>query len=266
MIAVSEAARNIVCSGGQPLGVTNCLNFGNPYDPEVYYQFVHSIKGMSEACNKFDTPVTGGNVSFYNQSPSGPVYPTPTIGMVGIIDNIDDKMTLDFKKPGDVIYLLGESKSDINSSEYLHKILGVEFSPAPYFNLEEEYSLHQIISGLIKNRLIESAHDISEGGLFVTLCESGFNRDLGFNVTQYKTDIRKDAYWFGEAQGRAVVSVSEKKVNEFEKYIQNTPHEKLGTVTNGEVVIDREIWDNIFYWKDKYDTAIETYFSNYLPE
>ncbi|MEJ7822819.1 MAG: phosphoribosylformylglycinamidine synthase subunit PurL [Chitinophagaceae bacterium] len=266
MIAVSEAARNIVCSGGQPLGVTNCLNFGNPYDPEVYYQFVHAIKGMSEACDKFDTPVTGGNVSFYNQSPSGPVYPTPTIGMVGILDNIDNKMTLDFKNSGDVIYLLGESKSDINSSEYLHKILEVEFSPVPYFNLEEEYSLHQTISGLIKNRLIESAHDISEGGLFVTLCESGFNRDLGVDVKQFKSDIRKDAYWFGEAQGRAVVSVSEKMINEFEKFIQNTPYEKLGTVTKGEVVIDRENWDNIFYWKDKYDTAIENYFSNYLPQ
>jgi phosphoribosylformylglycinamidine synthase len=106
----------------------------------------------------------------------------------------------------------------------------------------------------------------SLGGLFVTLCESGFNRDLGFNVTQFKSDIRNDAYWFGEAQGRAVVSVSEKKINEFEKFIQNTPYEKLGTVTNGEVVIDSKNWDNIFYWKDKYDTAIETYFSNYLPE
>ena len=107
MIAVSEAARNIVCSGGQPLGVTNCLNFGNPYDPEVYYQFVHAIKGMGEACRKFDTPVTGGNVSFYNQNPDGPVYPTPTIGMVGLLGKYKDKMTLDFKKEGDVIYLIG---------------------------------------------------------------------------------------------------------------------------------------------------------------
>jgi phosphoribosylformylglycinamidine synthase II len=171
MIAVSEAARNIVCSGGQPLGVTNCLNFGNPYDPEVYYQFVNAIKGMSEACKKFDTPVTGGNVSFYNQSPSGPVYPTPTIGMVGVLDNMDDKMTLDFKTPGDVIYLIGESKNDINSSEYLHKICGVEFSPAPYFDLEKEFNLHTTISDLIKNKLILSAHDVSEGGLFVTLAE-----------------------------------------------------------------------------------------------
>ncbi|MDB5222906.1 MAG: purL [Chitinophagaceae bacterium] len=266
MIAVSEAARNIVCSGGQPLGVTNCLNFGNPYDPEVYYQFVQAIKGMSEACQKFDTPVTGGNVSFYNQSPSGPVYPTPTIGMVGVLDNMDDKMTLDFKAPGDIIYLLGESKNDINSSEYLHKILGVEFSPVPYFNLEEEYSLHQTVNDLIKSKLIQSAHDISEGGLFVTLAESGFNRNLGFSVNQYNAGIRKDAYWFGEAQGRVVVTISKEKINEFEKFMENKPFEKLGIVTNSDVEINGENWQNISYWKDKYDTAIEKYFKNYLPE
>src|SRR5258708_27370550 len=137
MIAVSEAARNIVCSGGQTLGVTNCLNFCNPYDPEVYYQFVQAIKGMGEACRKFDTPVTGGNVSFYNQNPEGPVYPTPTIGMVGLLDNIKDKMTLDFNEEGDILFLLGISNNDINSSEYLHKIRKVEFSPAPHFEIEE---------------------------------------------------------------------------------------------------------------------------------
>jgi phosphoribosylformylglycinamidine synthase II len=176
MIAVAEAARNIVCSGGQPLGVTNCLNFGNPYNPEVYYQFVNAIKGMGEACIKFDTPVTGGNVSFYNQSPDGPVYPTPTIGMVGLLENVDDKMTMDFKQAGDVIYLIGISRDDINSSEYLHKIHGVEYSPAPYFDLEEEFSLQRKIEKLIKEKLVVSAHDVSEGGLFVTLTESGFNK------------------------------------------------------------------------------------------
>src|SRR6185503_13013185 len=182
MIAVSEAARNIVCSGGQPLGVTNCLNFGNPYDPGVYYQFVHAIKGMGEACRKFDTPVTGGNVSFYNQNPDGPVYPTPTIGMVGLLEDINARMTLDFKNEGDVIYVLGKMTSDINCSEYLHKIHGIDFSPAPYFDLDDEYNLQQKLMELISKKLIRSAHDISEGGLFVTLCESGFSRELGFSV------------------------------------------------------------------------------------
>ena len=261
MIAVSEAARNIVCSGGSPLGVTNCLNFGNPYDPEVYYQFVESIKGMSEACLKFDTPVTGGNVSFYNQSPSGPVYPTPTIGMVGLLEDIENKMTLDFKKEGDVIYLLGNNPEDFNCSEYLHKICNIEFSPAPYFNLDEEFRLHKTVSSLIKNKMILSAHDVSEGGLFVTLSECGFHNDLGFSAEQKSTRIRKDAYWFGEAQGRVVVSVQPDKINEFEKSL-DVPFEKLGTVTSGAIIIDKENWGEIKEWKNKYDTAIE----NYLKE
>lgn len=258
MIAVSEAARNIVCSGGVPLGVTNCLNFGNPYDPEVYYQFVESIKGMSKACLKFDTPVTGGNVSFYNQSPSGPVYPTPVIGMVGLLEDYENKMTLDFKNEGDAIYLLGKNPEDLNCSEYLHKICGIEYSPAPYFNLDEEFRLHETVSMLIKNKLVGSVHDISEGGLFVTLAESGFSRNIGFAVNQQKTEIRKDAYWFGEAQGRVVVSVSTDKINEFEKAIE-IPFEKVGNVTSGEIKVNDESWGNISDWKDKYDNAIGNY-------
>ena len=258
MIAVSEAARNIVCSGGQPLGVTNCLNFGNPFDPEVYYQFVHAIKGMGEACRKFETPVTGGNVSFYNQNPDGPVYPTPTIGMVGLLDDIHNKMTLDFKEEGDVIYLIGLTNDDINCSEYLHKICGVQFSPAPYFNLEEEFSMQEKMKELIGRKIILSAHDISEGGLFVTLCESGFNRELGFSVKTNKV-FRKDASLFGEGQGRAIVSVAEKDVEEFEKTMDNFPFEKLGVVTSGELIVDGEFWGMIEGWKEKNDNAISNY-------
>jgi len=264
MIAVSEAARNIVCSGGLPLGVTNCLNYGNPYDPEVYYQFVESIKGMTEACNKFNTPVTGGNVSFYNQSPSGPVYPTPTIGMVGLLEDSNNKMTLDFKNEGDMIYLLGKSQNDINCSEYLHKICGIDFSPAPYFNLDEEFHLHELVSLLIEKKMIESAHDISEGGLFVTLAESGFNRSLGFKVSQ-NSSIRKDAFWFGEAQGRVVVTVKPGVIEAFEALL-NIPYEKLGTVTSEEIIINENNWGNISGWSEKYDNAIGNYFKNYLPE
>ena len=261
MIAVSEAARNIVCSGGLPIGVTNCLNFGNPYDPEVYYQFVYAIKGMSEACKKFDTPVTGGNVSFYNQSPGGPVYPTPTIGMVGLLDNIDNRMSMDFKNAGDSIYLLGNSVNDINCSEYLHKICGVNYSPAPYFNLDEEFSLHEIVSKVIASKLIESAHDISEGGLFITLCESSFNRDLGYKIRTV-SKFRKDAFLFGEAQGRVVVSVSPENVKSFEALVGEFPLINLGTVTPGEFLIDSELWGTVKVWKEKYDTTIEQYLSN----
>ena len=259
MIAVAEAARNVVCSGGEPIGVTNCLNFGNPYDPEVYYQFVKAVTGMGDACRKFNTPVTGGNVSFYNQNPEGPVYPTPTIGMVGIIDDFEKRMTLDFKEEGDIIILIGQQQNDIASSEYLHKIRNVEYSPAPHFNIDEEYTMQQFVSSIIKQKLIQSAHDISEGGLIVTLLEKGFNRDLGFEINADTTDFRKDAFWFGEAQSRVVVSVKQSQISNFKSEIAKTKiaFTILGTVTNSSINVNGESWGSINNWKEKYDTAIE---------
>lgn len=257
LIAVSEASRNIVCSGGQPVGVTNCLNFGNPYNPEVYYQFVEALRGMSDGCIQFDAPVTGGNVSFYNQSEDGPVYPTPTIGMVGVLDNINDKMTLDFKNEGDIIYMLGESRADINGSEYLFKLHeGIQYSPAPHFELAEEAALQNKVAELIKGKYILSAHDVTEGGLFVTLMESAAPKGKGFDIN-YSKDIRKDAFLFGESQSRVVVSVSADKAAAFEAAVGTHPLEKLGTVTNGDIVIAGDNWGNIADWKEKYDTAIE---------
>jgi len=258
MIAVAEAARNIVCSGGEPIGVTNCLNFGNPYDPEVYYQFVKAVTGMGDACRKFNTPVTGGNVSFYNQNPEGPVYPTPTIGMVGVIDDLDNRMTMDYKTPGDFIVLIGEQRNDIASSEYLHKIRGVEYSPAPAFNLFEEYQVQQFVAAAIRNKQILSAHDISEGGLIVTLIEKGFNRNLGFAVDA-EVAGRKDAFWLGEAQSRVVVTCTAEQL----AVLQGDAMEKgigctvIGKVTDGTVSVNGENWGNISGWKQRYDTAIE---------
>ena len=267
MMAVAEAARNIVCSGGVPLGVTNCLNFGNPYDPEVYYQFVHAVKGMGEACRKFDTPVTGGNVSFYNQGPDGPVFPTPTIGMVGLVEDLSKKMTLDFKAKDDIIYLLGKFKNDISSSQYLSKICGVKHSPAPAFDLDEEYRLQQVLKDLIRQGSIQSAHDISEGGLFAALLESGFHRQLGFavNISSHfgggkgESDVRKDAVLFGEAPSRVVVTIKPGEADAFEKALRQTgiAFNSLGTVTSGEININGETWDEIQTWKELYDTAIE---------
>jgi phosphoribosylformylglycinamidine synthase len=257
MIAVAEAARNIVCSGGQPLGITNCLNFGNPYDPEVYYQFVQAIKGMGEACRKFDTPVTGGNVSFYNQNPEGAVYPTPTIGMVGVLDDVDDKMTMNFKAAGDIIFMIGKSSGDINSSEYLQKINGVEYSPAPEFDLDVEFNMQQRLLQLIKKGLIQSAHDVSEGGLFIALIESSFNNNLGFDVKAADAKIRKDGYWFGEAQSRVVVSVKPSQAEAFRKAIDGQSFEELGVVTDGSIKIDGDNWGNVATWKHQYNTAIE---------
>ncbi len=258
MIAVAEAARNIVCSGGEPIGVTNCLNFGNPYDPEVYYQFVKAVTGMGDACKKFHTPVTGGNVSFYNQNPDGPVYPTPTIGMVGILDDFENRMTLNFKKEGDIIVLIGNQKNDLGSSEYLHKLKSVEYSPAPDFDLDQEYKVQAFVSDIIKARLVQSAHDISEGGLAITLLESGFTCDLGFAVNAIEP-ARKDAFWFGEAQSRVVVSVSKDQLAALlqKASAAGITVTELGTVTSGSIQVNGADWGTITSWKNKYDTAIE---------
>ncbi len=259
MIAVSEAARNIVCSGGEPIGVTNCLNFGNPYDPEVYYQFVKSVEGMGAACRKFNTPVTGGNVSFYNQNPDGPVFPTPTIGMVGIVEDMKNRMTLDFKSEEDTIVLLGTQRNDIGSSEYLNKIKGVAHSSAPHFELEEEFALQQLVAQLIKDHSIESAHDISEGGLIVTLLEAAYFNNKGFEVSSNNSSLRKDAYWMGEAQSRVVVTCKAATLASIEAAAAKAGVEitVMGKVTNGVVKVDGEDWGNISVWKNKYDTAIE---------
>ena len=257
-IAVCEAARNIVCSGGAPSAVTNCLNFGNPYNPEVYWQFVGSIKGMSAACLKFKTPVTGGNVSFYNQSSyEGPVFPTPTIGMIGVLEDKTLQTTLNFKTEGDVIYLVGESKNDISSSEYLYSFHKVKNTPAPYFNLEEEYKLQNVISSLINSKLINSAHDVSDGGLFMNLLESAMVNNLGFEISS-DSSIRKDAFLFGEAQSRVVITVSSNSHIEEELKKLNIPFTKLGVVNGNAVVVDNTNYGLISEYKHSFDTSIET--------
>ncbi|MBK0383038.1 phosphoribosylformylglycinamidine synthase subunit PurL [Pedobacter sp. SD-b] len=241
-IAVAEAARNITCAGGEPVAITNCLNFGNPYIPEVYWQFVGAIKGMSAACTKFETPVTGGNVSFYNQSSDeGPVFPTPTIGMLGVMDDVKNMMTLDFKKEGDLIYLIGESQNDIASSQYLASYHKISKSPAPYFDLEKEYEMHQVIKQLILNKLVKSVHDVADGGLYITLLESAMPNGLGFEI-ETDSDLRKDAFLFGEAQGRVVVSVSPEDQEAFVEFLAtvDTDFSLLGTVNNGDIIIDEE--------------------------
>jgi len=246
-IAVAEAARNIVCSGGDPSAITNCLNFGNPYNKEVYWQFVNAIKGMGKACRKFKTPVTGGNVSFYNQSSDdGPVFPTPTIGMLGVLENKSLRMTLDFKKAGDQIFMIGESMNDISSSEYLYSWHGVKNTPAPHFDLDTEYKVQQVVKRLIRKGLVQSAHDVSDGGLFITLTESAMPRGLGFSI-ETDFDCRADAFLFGEAQSRIVVSVSDEHMDQFVNELVSADVEfsNLGTVNAGEMIIDEENWGAI---------------------
>lgn len=267
MIAVAEAARNIVCSGGEPVAITNCLNFGNPYNPEVYWQFVHAIKGMGEACRKFGTPVTGGNVSFYNQSvlkdKTEPVFPTPTIGMLGVLDDANKSMTLDFKASGDQIYMLGTPSNDLGSSEYLRTVHGIKYSPAPEFDLDSEFYLQQNLLKVIKSGLIRSAHDVSEGGLFVTLMESAMVNKCGFEIDT-DTNFRKDAYLFGESQSRIVISVSTDKEDGLVNFLNagNVSFSKIGQVTDGQILIDNEDFGNISDWKNVYENTLENILEN----
>jgi phosphoribosylformylglycinamidine synthase len=267
MIAVSEAARNITCSGGVPSAVTNCLNFGNPYNPESYWQFVGAIKGMSAACIKFSTPVTGGNVSFYNQTVSNgieiPVFPTPTIGMIGIVPDKNKVMSLNFKQKGDLIFVIGNCTNDISSSEYLVSHHGIKKSPAPYFNLDEEFNLHQGISHLIELDAINAAHDVSDGGLFVTLSEMSFPNELGFDI-ETDAEIRPDAFLFGEGQGRVVVTVSEDKEDLFIETMvaSGVNFTLIGHVTKGKLQIDGEHFGFIKEVKNLYNEALGKHLDN----
>lgn len=257
-IAVSEAARNIVCSGAEPSAITNCLNFGNPYNPEVYWQFVNVIKGMGSACIKFETPVTGGNVSFYNQSSyEGPVFPTPTIGMLGVMKDKSNRMTLNFKNEGDSIYLIGSSKNCIASSEYLYSYHKIKNTPAPFFNLDEEYEVQKAVKTLITNKVIQSAHDCADGGLFITLLESAMTNGLGFDISSDE-EVRKDAFLFGEAQSRVIVSV--KKADE-DKFIDlmmasKAEFEYLGDVKGKEMVIDDQSFGTVAEAKELFNSAL----------
>ena len=267
MIAVSEAARNIVCSGGIPSAVTNCLNFGNPYNPECYWQFVGAIKGMSAACLKFETPVTGGNVSFYNQSnikgKEVPVFPTPTIGMIGIVPNVDNVMTLDFKKKGDLIFLVGDYTNDISSSEYLATYLGIKESPAPYFDLEKEFNMQKAVQGLIENKLINAAHDVSDGGLYVTLVEMSIPQDLGFDIVT-DAEVREDSFLFGEGQGRVVVTLTEEMEVQFIEFMLglNVNITLLGHVTKGKMQVDEEHFGFISEAKAIFQNALGNMLDN----
>lgn len=262
MIAVAEAARNIVCAGGEPVAITNCLNFGNPYNPEVYYQFAQAIRGMGDACRKFETPVTGGNVSFYNQYTHNgsvvPVYPTPTIGMLGILDDYEQVMTLDFKETGDLIYLLGTSRNDLGSSEYLRSVCRIQYSNCPHFDLEEEFFVQQVVKKAIAGKMVKSVHDVSDGGLFAALVEGVLPRELGFDLRSNQ-GIRKDAWLFGESQSRIVVSVGAEQTAAFERFLtaEKVPFEALGAVTGGNLTIDGEDWGNVSGWKRTYETVLE---------
>ncbi|MCL4548333.1 MAG: phosphoribosylformylglycinamidine synthase subunit PurL, partial [Bacteroidetes bacterium] len=218
-IAVAEAARNVVCTGAVPLAITNCLNFGNPYKPEMYWTFKKAIEGMGEACRFFNTPVTGGNVSFYNESPDTAVFPTPVIGMVGLIEKIDNITTAEFKRDGDLVYLLGEDYEEVGGSEFLKVVHDMVTGEIPKIDLQTEKDLQHLVLTLIDNGLVRSVHDVSDGGIICALAECCIIKDekpIGARV-KIPIKTREDFSFFSESQSRIIVSVDPEMKEKFEE-------------------------------------------------
>jgi phosphoribosylformylglycinamidine synthase II len=266
-ISVAEASRNIICSGGRPLALADCLNYGDPADPFVYSDFAESVKGISEVCRKMEIPVVAGNVSFHNLTHNGEdidsIIPTPVVGMVGILDHLEDVMTVNFRKKGDVIFLVGRSDNDISSSEYLSFVHMVNESAAPKFDLDYEIKLQNAIRDLIGKKMVSSAHDVSLGGLFITLVESALPGGLGFDITS-PAEIRGDAFLFGESQSRVVVSVSSEQETEFLDYMMETDlhFSALGHVTKEELRIDDVSFGFITDYARDFENALEQLLSD----
>jgi len=267
MIAVAEAARNIVCSGGIPLAIANGQNFGDPSDLQVYSDFVESIKGIKEIAKQINVPVVAGNVSFNNVSRTDKglnnVQPTPVIGMVGMMDNKENLTSVGFKSKGDMIYLLGESDNDISGSEYLATYHMIENSSPPILDLDTEINLQNITRELIERKMISSAHGISLGGLFVALLECCLPNGLGFDVTS-PAEVRADAFLFGESQSRVLVSVSMKKDSEFLDFMieKKFPFSALGHVTKQELRIDDQSYGFITDYIKLYEDALGSILDN----
>lgn len=261
-IAVAEAMRNVICAGGVPAALSDCLNFGSPYSSEVYGDFVESIKGLTHACEYYNVPVVSGNVSFYNQhSVEGQVkavIPSPIIGMVGVVENKKHYTTVSFRHKGDMIFLVGKSRNDVNSSEYAVNYLKIYESAPPYYNEEEEKELQEVVMKLINKDLVRSVHDVSNGGLFFTLLECAVPLEFGFDVTS-DAEIRKEAFLFGEAQGRVVVSVSPEKQDDFVDFMVDSgfPFSILGHVTKGELRVDDESYGEIRDVKKKFEGRLK---------
>ena len=244
-LAVAEAARNLVCSGAEAIGLTDCLNFGNPERPEIMWQFVLAIEGLKDACEHFKIPIVSGNVSFYNETNSLSIYPTPMLGMVGLIDAADKTMTQWFKQDGDVILLLGKTKEDLGGSEYLKVHHHREQGSPPFLSLETEKMLHNFVLNVIHEESVQSAHDCSDGGLSIALaecCISAPDTRRGAVVKLALDTLRLDALLFGESQSRVVLSVKPEMVERVLNgaWDSGIPAMKIGTVGGDRFVIDVE--------------------------
>jgi phosphoribosylformylglycinamidine synthase II len=236
-IAVAEAARNLACSGAVPIAVTDNLNFGNPHNPENFLQLREAVEGLAEACREFSTPVTGGNVSLYNQSPAGAIDPTPTVGMVGIIEDAAHVTTQSFKKAGDTILLLGELGDELGASHYLKVLHGLKEGAPPRLDYATEKALHEGIRAAIRAGLVESAHDCAEGGLGVALAECCLSAEpqLGADIDFGDTGLRPEVLLFNETQSRVVISVKAENAAAAQELLgkHGVPVRTLGTVTAG---------------------------------
>jgi phosphoribosylformylglycinamidine synthase len=235
-IAVAEAARNIACTGAIPLALTDNLNFGNPHKPENFLQLREAVEGMAEACRKFGTPVTGGNVSLYNESPAGSIDPTPTVGMVGIVEDAKHITTQFFKDAGDAIILVGEPGDELGASHYLLAVHGAKAGPPPRLDYDKELAVQDAVRTLIRASLVKSAHDCAEGGLAVTLAESCMSGDkmLGASVELSPDSARADIPLFNESQSRIVISVESGKAADILALLEKrgVPASRIGTVTS----------------------------------
>lgn len=260
IIAVSEAARNLACSGAKPLAITNCLNFGNPYKPEIYWTFAECVRGMGDACRKFDTPVTGGNVSFYNEDPNGAVYPTPVIGMLGVIDNIKYVTTQWFKDDRDLIVLLGKTKQELGGTEYLKIIHNKTQGSPPDLNLDYEQGVQGACLEAIYSGIAKSAHDCSEGGLAIALTECCITSPNGFKGAEIKLkeNMRADALLFGESQSRIIVSLEKKNLAKLEKIVSKykIDYSILGEVKGSRLKINDWIDVSLEKIKETYESSL----------
>jgi phosphoribosylformylglycinamidine synthase len=257
MIAVAEAARNVVCVGAEPVAITNCLNFGNPYDPEVYWQFSEAIKGMGDACRQLNTPVTGGNVSFHNESKNNAVFPTPTIGMLGIIDDLNKIMSHNFKQKDETIVVLGKNLNELGGSEYLKHYSDEVTGNAPDIDMVTEIALQKLALELIRGGLITSAHDISEGGLIVALAEMAISSgNIGCEIDLGDSPTVGDL--FSETQSRIVITIEKSKLEQVTSIAQkhNVPFNIIGKTIEDKFTIKNYINYSIKNVSDLYENAI----------
>jgi len=258
-IAVAEAARNVVCSGAQPVAITNCLNFGNPYKPEVFWTFREAVGGMGDACRVLNTPVTGGNVSLYNENPNSAIFPTPVVGMLGVVEDIENHvMTPGFKQKYDIVYYIGADRKGLGGSEYLKTVHGLTTGDAPELDLDYELRLQQVLLEAIKNKMVNAAHDVSDGGLAVTLAEMAIFSGKGANISLKNLKGLYIEVLYSEAQSGVVVTVPKEDARALEQYFDKHDifFDELGSVGGSKLIIDEFIEQPITDLKAVYESAI----------